>query len=58
MSMHLGIFFLFSPKKSTLAAKHVLEVQTLYIFLKKWTFNCDKIKQRLLTSILQTAMAL
>lgn len=57
--MHLGTLFFFFQNSTLAAKRYVLEDQTLYIFLKKWTFECDKkVKQRLITSILQTAMAL
>lgn len=59
MSMHLGTFFFLS--KFYISSKtYVLEDQTLYIFLKKnGHLNVTKeVKQRLITSILQTAMAL
>lgn len=52
---------LFFLSKFYISSKtYVLEDQTLYIFLKKkWTFECEKrVKQRSITSILQTAMAL
>lgn len=58
MSMHLGTFFFF--QNSTLAAKRMSLKTRPYTFsLKKWTFECDKkVKERIITSILQTAMAL
>lgn len=41
--MHLGTLFFFLFSKFYISSKtYVLEDQTLYIFLKKWTFECDK----------------
>lgn len=40
--MHLGTLFFFSSKFYISSKTYVLEDQTLYIFLKKLTFECDK----------------
>lgn len=58
MSMHLDTLFFFF-QNSTLAAKRMSLKTRPYTFSKKnGHLNVTKVKQRLITSILQTAMAL